>query len=116
MALGHDAERRRGVDDDPVVLARDIAQAALEQFLFLGPSREPFGRPGESKVARGDVEVGVDRRGLDHVAQRQSRMTLEEILQRRLVDVEADSDGGMRLGVEIHEQAALAVIGDARRE
>ncbi len=43
-------------------------------------------------------------------------MSLEELLERRLVDVETDSDRGMGLGIEIHEQAALAVIGNPRRK
>ena len=43
-------------------------------------------------------------------------MTLEEVLERELKDVKADSDGGMCLWIEIDEQAALAAIGEACRE
>jgi len=98
-----------GTVQNDVGILRGHRLAGPAQHLFpLGAHVQGLGNPRQAEVGGGEVETW-EVRGADHPAQRQ-RWFAETRVQGRLPLREFDTkpQGGMPLGVEIHQQARLA--------
>ena len=105
-----DAEGRRAVEEDERVGIGRRRDERVGEVALAAVDRRQLHRGGGELGLRGhEIEVG-ERGRLRELGERDA---VEEVVRRDAVGAPAEAGGGVRLGVEIDEQAALAGLGEA---
>ncbi len=108
---GQRPERGRAVQQDERVAVPDREQRLAQPRLGPGHARQFDGRAGQVWSCRNDAQM---RDGAGH-----HRLGQRDLAQERVVDgwrgvlVDAEPEGGVGLGVHVHQQRLVAGLGDA---
>src|SRR5512132_4254380 len=99
-------ERRRRIDQDPVVALLDRSQRLLEGTLAPDHARQRQLRPGQVDRGHGQVDLGL----LDHLVHREPVHQYVEHRARDLVRVEPLAHGQVALWIHVDDQDAVALL------
>ena len=112
---GEQAERRRAVDEDVVVVVEHRLDGPAQPVLPAERRHQLDLGAGQVEAGRGDEQV-LHRRRLDAVLER--HLVHDDVVHRGLEPavVDAETRGGVALRVEVDDQRAVAQLGQAGTE